>query len=119
MMSTTGSSAIAQWRVLGPALALLLLGAQNTLAADTDYEHTQLAALVRQLDMLDRLAEHGASLPQRDDARYHFDYARLREDLERIRKGLRNYLTPQRAQPRDPVNLLGDYRRESEAEDAP
>lgn len=118
-MSTTDRSAIARWRVLGPALAFLLLGAQNTLAADTDSEHTQLAALVRQLDMLDRLAEHGASLPPQDGSRYHFDYKRLREDIERVRIGIRDYLTPQRAQPRDPVTLLGDYRRESEAEDSP
>jgi RAQPRD family integrative conjugative element protein len=119
MMIRTGSSAIAQWHVLGLALAFLLLGAQHTLAADTDSEHTRLAALVRQLDMLDRLAEQGASLPPRDRSRYHFDYARLREDIERVREGLRDYLTPQRAQPRDPVTLLGDYRRESEADDTP
>jgi RAQPRD family integrative conjugative element protein len=119
MMSRTGSSTIAQWRVLGPALAFLLLGAQTTLAADTDSERVALAALVRQLDMLDRLAEHGASLPPRDGSRYHFDYARLREDIERIRGGLRDYLTPQRAQPRDPITLFGDYRRESEADNTP
>ena len=43
--------------------------------------------------------------------------AKLREDIERVRSGIRDYLTPQRAQPRDPATLIGDYRQE--AEDAP
>lgn len=115
-MSTTGRSATARRRAWGPALTLLLLTAQHTLAADQDIEHAQLAALVRQLDTLDRLAEHGASRPPQPGARYHFDYARLREDIARIREGLRDYLTPQRAQPRDPVPLIGHYRRDSEAD---
>jgi RAQPRD family integrative conjugative element protein len=97
----------------------LLLSAQNTLAADTDAERTQLAALVRQLDLLDRLAEHRASQAPQSDTRYHFDYARLRQDIERIRGGIRDYLAPQRAQPRDPSTLRGDYRLESETEEAP
>ena len=116
-MSTTGRSAHPHWRAWGFALTLLLLGAQQTLAADQDVERAQLAALVRQLDMLDRLAEHGASLPVEPGVRYHFDYARLREDIARIREGLRDYLAPQRAQPRDPVPLAGDYRREGEADE--
>jgi RAQPRD family integrative conjugative element protein len=97
----------------------LLLGAQNTLAADTDAERTQLAALVRQLDLLDRLAEHRASQPPQAGTRYHFDYARLRQDIERIRSGIRDYLAPQRAQPRDPTTLIGDFRRESETDETP
>lgn len=119
MMSTTGRSVVSRWHALGVTLAFLLLGAPLALAADQDAEHAQLAALVRQLDMLDRLAEHGASLPVQPGARYHFDYARLREDIARIREGVRHYLAPQRAQPRDPVQLTGDYRRESEADEAP
>jgi RAQPRD family integrative conjugative element protein len=118
-MSKTGRLAIVQRCTLGPALALVLAGVQPALAADAASEHAQLAALVRQLDMLDRLAEHSATLPRPDGSRYHFDYARLREDIERVRAGIRDYLTPQRAQPRDPVALVGGYRLESAEEDSP
>ena len=40
----------------------------------------------------------------------------LREDIKRVRSGIRDYLTPQRAQPRDSVSLIGDYRQESDDE---
>ncbi|AKU14355.1 MAG: RAQPRD family integrative conjugative element protein [Lysobacter sp.] len=107
-----------------PALALTLalaLGSATPAAAgDTAPERAQLAALVRQLDMLERTAQYGASLARDERARYHFDYARLHQDVERIRAGINDYLTPQRAQPRDPVPLVGDYRRETaNAEQAP
>ncbi|MGE0371810.1 MAG: RAQPRD family integrative conjugative element protein [Gammaproteobacteria bacterium] len=118
-MSTPGKPTIVQRFTLGPALALVLAGVQPALADDTASERTQLAALVRQLDMLHRLAEHSASLPRQDRSRYHFDYARLREDIERVREGIQDYLSPQRAQPRDPVKLVGGYRRESAEEDSP
>jgi RAQPRD family integrative conjugative element protein len=79
----------------------------------------ELAALARQLDLLDRLAEHAATTAPQERARYHFDYARLRADLQRVRAGVQDYLVPQRAQPRDPVPLAGDYtaaaRRDKEA----
>ena len=109
-MGTTANTAFVRWRALAPALACLLLVTPSAFAADTASEHAQLAALVR-------LAEHSERLPKQDASRYHFDYARLREDIERVRSGIRDYLTPQRAQPRDPTTLIGDYRQEEE--DAP
>lgn len=105
------------YRSAAVLLVVLRLSIQPVLAGDSATEHTQLAALIRQLDMLDRLAEHSERLPKQDASRYHFDYARLREDIERVRSGIRDYLTPQRAQPRDPTTLIGDYRQE--AEDTP
>ncbi|MDO9521844.1 MAG: RAQPRD family integrative conjugative element protein [Pseudohongiella sp.] len=116
-MTSISTTTAERCRVLGLLLACLLVGPAPALAADVASEHAQLAALVRQLDMLDRLAEHSEPLPKQDASRYHFDYARLREDIERVRSGIRDYLTPQRAQPRDPATLIGDYRQE--AEDAP
>ncbi|MEG7168371.1 RAQPRD family integrative conjugative element protein, partial [Pseudomonas aeruginosa] len=47
----------------------------------------------------------------------HFDHARLREDLQRVRAGIQDYLTPPRAQPRDSVELAGDYRQSSPPSD--
>lgn len=80
-------------------------------AADSDLENARLAALVRQLEMLDRLAAQSA-LSSPTDTRYHFDYARLRNDIARVRAGIEDYLSPRRAQPRDPDTLNGEYRRE-------
>mgnify|MGYP003771291691 CR=1 FL=1 len=105
-----------------PALALALIialaGASPASAADgLASEREQLAALARQLDLIDRLAEHAANTAPQERARYHFDYARLRADLKRVRAGLQDYLVPQRAQPRDPVPLAGDYVRRDRADD--
>ncbi|MGE0278260.1 MAG: RAQPRD family integrative conjugative element protein [Nitrospiraceae bacterium] len=92
---------------------LALLGTQASRAADTPSEQTQLAIVVRQLDMLDRMAAHGANLPRDGESRFHFDYAQLQGDIARIRSGINDYLSPQRAQPRDLVPLKGDYRQET------
>lgn len=101
---------------LGTSLseALLLAGLliwQPAAAADDAIEREQLAALVRQVDLIDSLAEHAASAATGRRNRYHFNHTRLREDIQRIRAGINDYLTPPRAQPRDPVELLGDYRQ--------
>ena len=42
--------------------------------------------------------------------RYRFDYLRLSQDIQRIRHGVQGYLSPSRAQPREPSELVGDYR---------
>lgn len=104
-----------------PALALALIialaGASPASAGDATAEHEQLAAIARQFDLIDRLSEHAAGTAPQERARYHFDYTRLRADLKRVRTGLQDYLVPQRAQPRDPVPLAGDYVRRDRADD--
>ena len=82
-------------------------------AADRSAERADLATIVRELTLLDRLALDGKTVAPRDD-RYHFDYTRLQSDIARIRAGINDYLSPPRAQPRDPVVLSGEYRRESD-----
>lgn len=102
-----------------PALAVLLvvsLTALQPALADDALEREQLAALARQLDLIDRLAEHAADTAPQARTRYHFDYARLRADLHRVAAGVQDYLVPQRAQPRDPVPLASDYARHAELE---
>lgn len=101
-------------RAIAVLLTVSVLSVEPVLAGDGANEQAQLAALIRQLDMIDRLTEHSANLPHPHGNRYHFDYTRLREDIERVRQGIRDYLVPQRAQPRDPVELLGDYRQAPE-----
>jgi RAQPRD family integrative conjugative element protein len=96
--------------------ASLLAGgwlAQPLLAADQALEREQLAALVRQLEQLERQTRHTALLAQPDVGRYHFDYERLKVDLARVRAGITDYLTPSRAQPREPLPLHGHYGLES------
>ncbi|MBB0025219.1 MULTISPECIES: RAQPRD family integrative conjugative element protein [Burkholderiaceae] len=102
------------------ALALSLAGIRPACAADDAPEREQLAALARQIELADRLANHLAdqAAVSAKRARYHFDYARLRADLQRVRAGLQDYLVPQRAQPRDPAPLSGEYQQ-SVPDDAP
>lgn len=100
------------------ALVLTCTTLQPAHAADDAPEHERLAALVRQIELADRLAEHAASTAPQERARYHFDYDRLRGDLQRVRTGLQDYLVPQRAQPRDPIPLSGDYLRRDAPEKA-
>lgn len=95
----------------GIALALLGLPRFST-AAEEDAERAQLAAIVRQLDQLQQQAARASALAPQERRRYHLDYARLQADLQRIRGGLQDYLTPPRAQPRDVQSLSADYRAE-------
>lgn len=118
-MTTSGNPTTDYRRApaLSLALAMTLASATLSAAGDTAPEHAQLAALARQLDLLDRTARHSASLARAERTRYHFDYTRLHQDLQRIRAGIRNYLTPPRAQPRDSSELLGDYRQSNRPPD--
>jgi RAQPRD family integrative conjugative element protein len=84
----------------------------STATADT-LESAELAAVLRQLDIAERIARSAETVTSNGDSRYHFDYARLHADIARIRAGIEDYLHPKRAQPRDPHELSGDYRRES------
>lgn len=99
------------WRRACVTSLLVATGLQSAIAADNTAEREQLAALTRQLDLVDRLAEQSAKLSPSDRGRYHFDYDRLRNDIQHVRTGVQDYLVPQRAQPRDPLPLMSDYTR--------
>ena len=75
-------------------------------------EQSNLAIMIRQLNALEDTAQRSAQLTDEPGKRYYFDYPRFAQDIERIRLGLENYLTPSRAQPRDPVELSGSYSTE-------
>ena len=100
-----------------PALAALLFALAGSAvasdASDSNAEREALAALTRQIDLANRMADQAAAASSDEHARYHFDYARLRNDLQRVRVGVQDYLAPERAQPRDPAPLAGTYSRES------
>ena len=104
-------------------LAALWFWASSASATDPDLHRQNLASTLHQLDLLDRFLVTAASIHQPNPSeRYHFDHARLREDLQRVRAGIQAYLSPPRAQPREPEPLAGDYllsTRNSDAQAAP
>ena len=83
-------------------------GSSNAASA---HERDQLSLVQQQLDIIERIATRAdtANRPEPNE-RYRFDYPSLIQDLQRIRQGVQGYLSPSRAQPRDPSELVGDYR---------
>lgn len=84
--------------------------------ADEASERELLAAIIRQLDIIDRLSSDATAITPQEHRRYHFDHARLRADVTRVRTGVTDYLTPRRAQPRDPEQLSGEYGRSGDTQ---
>jgi len=83
-------------------------------AAQDVRERSDLSLMQRHIDALELLADRAhSSATGTDRVRYRFDYSRLTADLERVRHGINNYLSPSRAQPADLVELAGDYRAEA------
>lgn len=84
-------------------------------------QEQQLILLSRQLDTLDTLVRRATRFEAPEsNARYRFDYPRLTQDIQRIRQGVKDYLSPSRAQSRDPSELVGDYRLDTpQAEPSP
>lgn len=105
-------------------LSVLVLTCAPTLGSAGEAEQrAELALLERQLEGLERQAAHSAAQAAAgytaNSSRYHFDFTRLREDLQRVRGGVRDYLAPPRAQPRDPIELRGEYRTDRPDQEAP
>ncbi len=94
----------------------LLLACFVTLsaAAQDVRERSSLGLVQRQITAIELLAK-SASSRSVDAAgpRYRFDYPRFAADLERMRQGIHNYLSPSRAQPADLVEFTGNYRAEA------
>lgn len=90
-----------------------LPGAVPVSHADSAGEAARLAALLRQLNAIERTAQSSALAAPTSHGRYRFDYSRLAADIARIRTGVEDYLRPRRAQPRDVNALIGEYRLET------
>lgn len=92
-------------------LLLTLAIVHGSSYATSAQEPAQFSLIMQQLDTIERLAIRAETASTAEpDARYRFDYPRLIQDIQRIRQGVRDYLSPSRAQPRDPAELVGDYR---------
>ena len=92
--------------------AALFAGSASGWTQVADPEREQLQLLVHQIELMERTARQAASVSNTAATRYRFDYQRLLDDIARVRSGIQDYLTPQRAQPRDTAALHGDYTRE-------
>lgn len=100
--------------MLSPYPLLIICLVAVTAAAQDVRERSDFGLMQRQIDALEQLADRARSGGTgTDQVRYRFDYPRLTADLERVRQGISNYLSPSRAQPADMVELTGDYRAEA------
>lgn len=77
--------------------------------ADDDAEREALAHLVHEIEVLQTLIDRAEQAAD-DDARVHFRYDWLRQDLERVRSGIQEHIDAPRNEPRAVKPLRGDYR---------
>lgn len=92
-------------------LGVIVIGLQSPLAyADADAEREALARIIHELELLQPLLAEAKAAAD-PDARIHFRYDWLRQDLERVRQGIREHIDAPRAEPRSVAPLRGDYRR--------
>lgn len=95
---------------------LILLANPLVAPANDTAEREHLAALIRQLQLMQQMTEqHVADYPQ-NRSRYYFDFKRLNTDLKRIESGINDYLIPKRAQPRDLSEISGYYTQRSQGD---
>lgn len=78
--------------------------------ADADGERAMLARLLQEIALLEPLIARSEAEAD-PDARIHFQYDWLRQDLERVRAGIQAHLDAPRNTPRPVPPLRGDYRQ--------
>ena len=92
-------------------LGVFVIGPQSPLAyADADAEREALARIIYELELLAPLLAEAKAAAE-PDARIHFHYDWLRQDLERVRQRIQEHIDAPRAEPRSVAPLRGDYRR--------
>jgi len=82
---------------------------QSTVA-DADGERAALARIDHELQAIEPLITEAASQAN-PEARIRFQYDWLRQDLDRIRRGVQAHIDAPRSEPRTFPPLRGDYRR--------
>ena len=78
--------------------------------ADADAEQATLARIHHELQAIEPLITEAASQAN-PDARIRFQYDWLRQDINRIRRGIEEHIDAPRSEPRTFPPLRGDYRR--------
>lgn len=77
-------------------------------------EQASLALLTQQLNQMESTLQRAeAQARLAPDTRYRFDYPQAFADIHSIRRGIHDYLSPVRTQPRNVNALSGLYRREA------
>jgi len=79
-------------------------------AADADGERAALARIDHELQAIEPLITE-ASSQANPDARIRFQYDWLRQDIDRVRRGIDEHINAPRSEPRTFPPLRGDYRR--------
>ena len=95
------------------SLAIGILGAlilAQSAIADSDGEREVLARISHELQAIRPLINQAASQAN-PDARIHFQYDWLRQDLDQIRRGIQDHIDKPRSELRTFPPLRGDYRR--------
>ncbi len=96
-------------RLATATLLALAITAPASLA-DVDAERALLARLLHEIALLEPLIARSEA-EAAPDARIHFQYDWLRQDLERVRAGIQAHLDAPRNTPRPVPPLRGDYRQ--------
>jgi RAQPRD family integrative conjugative element protein len=78
--------------------------------ADADGEQAALARIDHELQAIEPLITE-AAMHANPDARIRFQYDWLRQDLDRIHRGIEAHIDAPRSEPRSFPPLRGDYRR--------
>ena len=82
----------------------------QSVLADSDAEREGLSRIAHELDALEALIRKAESQAE-PDARIHFRYDWLRQDLSRMQQGIQDHIDAPRVEPRTFPPLRGDYRR--------
>jgi RAQPRD family integrative conjugative element protein len=75
-----------------------------------DKERDALAKILREITVINQLLDV-AEVNKNPDQRITFEYDYLRNDLEQIKLGIRQYMTDDLSMPKTIPALSGDYRR--------
>ncbi|MCP3662165.1 MAG: conjugal transfer protein [Gammaproteobacteria bacterium] len=78
--------------------------------SDADGERAALARIIHEFQAIEPLITEAES-QSNPDARVRFQYDWLRQDLDRIRIGIKEHIYTPRSEPRTFPPLRGDYRR--------
>ncbi len=78
--------------------------------ADADGAREILARIVHEIEAIEPLINQATSQAN-PDARVRFQYDWLRQDLDRIHRGIQDHIDAPRSEPRTFPPLRGDYRR--------
>ncbi|WP_318533239.1 RAQPRD family integrative conjugative element protein [Pseudomonas fluorescens] len=98
-------------------LISILLVACSCANATPSQEPVDMELIQKQLEVTEHIANRANTTNTPETSiRYRFDYLRLIHDIQRIRHGVQDYLSPSRAQPRDPTELVGNYRLDTSSE---